>query len=97
MRGLRWNAGCRGWIGKTDNGVSILVSEEAYEKRLRAYFESKGMQLKTWEGIMRSAEEAWERQCEVTRLFQADLDYWLTCYDPGVKVSQHSQKEEGKG
>jgi len=73
------------------------VSEETYEKRLRAYLESKGMQLKTWEGIMRLAEEAWERQCEVTRLFQADLDYWLNCQDPGVKVIQQSQKEQGKG
>ena len=33
----------------------------------------------------------------MTRLFQADLDYWLTCHDSGVKVFQHSQKEEGKG
>ncbi len=97
MRRLRWNASCHGWIAKTDNGVSIFVSEETYEKRLRAYLESKGMQLKTWEGIMRLAEEAWERQCEVTRLFQADLDYWLNCQDPGVKVIQQSQKEQGKG
>lgn len=97
MRGLRWNASFRGWIGKTDSGESILVSEETYEKHLKAYFESKGMQLRTWEGIMRSAEEAWERQCEVARLFQADLDYWLTCTDPGVRVIQQSQKEEARG
>jgi hypothetical protein len=67
------------------------VSEETYEKRLRAYLESKGMQLKTWVGIMRPAEEAWERQCEVTSVFQENLDYWLTCHEPGVNVIQRSQ------
>ncbi|MFL5654136.1 MAG: hypothetical protein ACJ8CB_08150 [Ktedonobacteraceae bacterium] len=91
MRPLRWNASCHGWIGKTDNGVSIFVSEETYEKRLRAYLESKGMQLKTWVGMMRSAEEAWQRQCKATGVFQENLDYWLTCHEPGVKVIQRSQ------
>jgi hypothetical protein len=67
------------------------VSEETYEKRLRAYLESKGMQLKTWVGMMRPAEEVWQRQCEATGVFQENLDYWLTCHEPGVNVIQRSQ------
>ena len=38
----------------------LIVDDDApLSGFFRAYLESKGMQLKTWEGIMRLAEEAW--------------------------------------
>ena len=82
---LRWSATGHSWFAKTDE-VLIFVSEETYERCLRAYLKSREMEWKTWTEIMRPAEEAWRRQCEVIDHFQGNLQYWLACKDPGVRI-----------
>ncbi len=48
---------------------------------------SKGREKrKTYSEIMRPAEEAWERQCDLERTFQANLEPWLSEPQGGVQV-----------
>jgi hypothetical protein len=88
---LRWSAVAHGWIGKTDE-VVIIVSEQMYEQHLKAYLESCGMELKTWVECMKSAEEEWRKQCEAVNALQADLDFWLSCKEPGLEIHPRSDK-----
>src|SRR5438105_3440605 len=85
-RRLHWSASGHGWFAKTDEAY-IFVSEQAYERCLRAYFESRGIEWKTWGELMQPVEKAWTHQCEEVQAFQADLDQWLNSNDPGVQVA----------
>ncbi len=82
---LHWNANIHGWIGKTDD-FSIFVPEKVYERLLRVYLASHGIAWKTYSEIMRPAEEAWKRQCDVERTFRANLDQWLHSHEPGIHI-----------
>lgn len=86
QRKLHWNATGHGWFARTDE-LRIFVSEKTYEKHLKAYLAREGIELKTLTEIMRPAEEAWRRQCEIIDRFQKNLDYWKTCKDIGVMIS----------
>jgi hypothetical protein len=90
-RRLRWSATGHGWFAKTEE-VSIFVSEESYERRLREYLAAEGMEWKAWSQIMRPAEEEWERQCEAVQRFQEHVDYWLKSNDRGVQIYQRRGK-----
>lgn len=92
---LRWNATSHAWIAKTDE-ATIVVSEEAYEKHLKAYLANQGIEVKTWTEIMQPAQEAWEWQCKAVNSFQANLDYWLTCNDQGVWIYQGRETDRAK-
>ncbi len=85
MNKLRWNATAHGWVTCTGD-TSLFVSEQAYEQHLKAFFLRRGIERKTWGEYMRPAEAAWQRQCEAETIFQRNMDYWLTCSDPGVEI-----------
>lgn len=90
---LDWNATRHAWVASTAQGTRIFVDEQTYERHLHAYLESQGMQVKTWWEIMRSAEAEWQKQCEATAAFQADLDVWLTSNEPGVSITSRHPAE----
>lgn len=94
-RQLRWNATSHAWVAKTDE-LTIIVSEETYERHLKAYLASQGIERKTWAEIMRPAEEAWKLQCELVDDFHANLDYWLNCGDQGVWIYQCQETDKAK-
>lgn len=89
-RALHWNATTHGWIAKTDD-LFIFVPEKVYERATQAYFTSFGIKRKTYSEIMRPAEEAWERQCDLERTFQANLEPWLSEPQGGVQVMPRKQ------
>ncbi len=84
---LRWSAAGHGWFGAKDDGTVIFVEEETYQRRLRACLAAQGIELKTWTQYIRPAEEAWARQCEAEKRFRACLDQWLTCREPGSRIT----------
>ncbi len=88
---LRWNATCHAWIAKTDE-TTIVISEKTYEEHLKTYLASRNIELKTWTQIMQPAETAWQQQCKAVQDFQSNLNYWLTCDDPGVQIHPYAKK-----
>lgn len=93
MRKLQWSLLAQRWIGEKD-GITISVAEETYEKRLRTYLATKGIEPKTWTQYMQQAEEAWKKQREAENAFQANLDDWLACTDPGVWTSRPRDRQK---
>lgn len=83
---LRWSASGRCWLGRTNEGTTILVPEDIYEQHLRAFLASHGILFKAWTQYMRPAEAAWQQQCEATKRFQANLEYWMTSNEPDILV-----------
>jgi len=93
-RRLRWSASGHGWFATTKDGTLICVSEETYERCLRAHLKRFGIERKTWTEMMQPAQEEWQRQCEAEHLFRSDLDYWLTCNCPGVQIIHQRNSDE---
>jgi hypothetical protein len=83
---LHWSATGHGWFATARDGTQVCVSEETYERALRAYLECVGIERKTWTQIMQSAQEEWQRQCVVEHSFRSNLEQWLTCDYSGVQV-----------
>jgi hypothetical protein len=82
---LHWNASMHGWIGKT-NDFSIFIPEKVYERSMRAYLTSHSIEWKTYLEIMRPAEEAWKRRCDLEHAFRANLEQWLSSSEPGIQI-----------
>jgi hypothetical protein len=82
---LRWNATTHGWVTCAGD-TSLFVSEKAYEQHLKAFLLRQGIERKTWVEYMQPAEAAWQRQCEAEMILQRNINYWLTCSDPGVQL-----------
>lgn len=85
QRMLHWNATSQGWIASTEN-FFLFVPENIYEREIKAYFISQGIERKTWSEIMREASEAWQRQCELEQAFRAKLEQWLSSSERGIRV-----------
>src|SRR6185312_5436919 len=84
-RKLHWSASGHGWFAITEEGT-LFVSEETYERHMKAYLASEGITWKAWTEIMRPAQEAWQRQCEAEARLQANLGYWLNLHERGVSM-----------
>ena len=91
QRMLHWNATSHGWIAETDD-FFLFVPENIYEREVKAYFTSQGIEQKTWSEIMHLAEEAWQRQCEVKRTFQANLKQWLASSERGIRIVSRNEE-----
>lgn len=72
MGRLRWNATAHGWFGSNEQ-MSVFVHENIYEQHMKVYLLSKGVEYKSHDDYLRSGEEAWQKQCEAVRIFQAHL------------------------
>ena len=86
---LRWNASAHGWVTRTGS-ASLFVSEKAYDQHLKAFLQRHGIERKTWEEYKRPAEAAWQQQCKAETILQRNMEYWLTCKDPGVQISRRT-------
>jgi G:T-mismatch repair DNA endonuclease (very short patch repair protein) len=93
MGRLHWNATARGWFGSNEQ-MSVFVREESYEQHLKAYLLAQGVEYKSHDEYLQPGEEAWQKQCEVVRAFQAHLDYWLA--HQGIDVKVHCWEKEAK-
>ena len=91
QRMLYWNATSHGWIASTDD-FFLFVPENIYEREVKAYFTSQGIEQKTWSEIMRLAEEAWQRQCDLAQAFRVNLEQWLSSSERGIRIVPRNEK-----
>jgi hypothetical protein len=85
MGRLHWNATAHGWFGSNEQ-MSVFVHEESYEQHLKAYLSAQGIEFKSHSEYLQSGEEAWQKQCEAVRIFQANLGYWKAHQGLDVKI-----------
>jgi hypothetical protein len=88
---LRWIFSRLHWVAHTEI-ESLYVDDTTYNRCLKAYLASQGIEWKTWTHYMQPAEQAWKRQCEAEARLQADLDFWRSI--PGVRVVSRGKEAQ---
>lgn len=76
------------WIGTIQNDqehVSIIVSDETFERHLKQYLERAGISTMTYLELKAYVDEVLQQRYEVVQLLQ-NLDYWRDCGDPEVRL-----------
>jgi hypothetical protein len=91
QRMLHWNATSHGWIAETDD-FFLFVPENIYEREVKAYLTSHRIEWKTYSDIMCQASEAWQRQCDAQRTFQANLEQWLMSSERGIRIVPRNEE-----
>ncbi len=82
---LRWSAKAQGWYAKTDD-VLLFVPETVYQRHLKVYLQSVGLEPKTDTERVQLTEEERKRLYEAESTFLANLEYWRDIHEKGVEM-----------
>ena len=69
-----------------DHGfVSVHMSDATFQRHVRAYLKRLGLPTQTYSELMEWVRQISEQRFQATQPLH-ELDYWLDCRDPEVRV-----------
>jgi len=87
---LRWSTKPNGWYAKT-NDVLLFIPDAVYQRHLKAYLHSLGLEPVPDGERKYLSEEERTRLYDAESAFLAQIDYWRGIQEPGVEMySRHT-------
>lgn len=74
------------YFSQLEDGTSIEIHSNVYDRRFQAYLERLGVQQTSWQEIMYRAQQEWQNYCMLMDHFAQNTQQWLDTPESGIFI-----------